>query len=90
MKTKICRLPSNLNWSHIVGAGFLAGVGFTMSIFITNLAFAENRELINDSKMAILLTSLISGIVGYLWLITLNKVSKDKGSLDTMMYDEND
>lgn len=90
VKTKICRLPSNLNWSHIFGAGFLAGIGFTMSIFITNLAFVENRELINDSKMAILLASLISGIVGYLWLITLNKVSKDKESLDAMMYNEND
>ena len=44
VKLKICRLPRGLNWKHIIGAGFLAGIGFTMSIFITNLAFKNNAE----------------------------------------------
>ena len=64
----ICRLPSDLNWRHIAGAGLLGGIGFTMSIFITNLAFVGNAETINASKMAILLASLVAGIIGFLWL----------------------
>ena len=64
----VCRLPSDLNWSHMIGAGMLGGIGFTMSIFITNLAFSGNPETINASKMAILLASLAAGILGFLWL----------------------
>ena len=64
----ICRLPSNLNWRIIFGAGILAGIGFTMSIFITNLAFTGNAELINASKLAILVGSLTAGILGLIWL----------------------
>ena len=43
VKLGICRLPLGLTWKHIIGAGFLAGIGFTMSIFITNLAFKSER-----------------------------------------------
>lgn len=64
----ICRLPSDLEWRHIFGAGVLGGIGFTMSIFITNLAFAGSVETVNASKMAILLASLIAGTTGFLWL----------------------
>jgi NhaA family Na+:H+ antiporter len=70
-----CRLPRELRWRHLLGAGFLAGIGFTMSIFITNLAFADNDMLINNSKMAILLASLFSGLAGYLLLATFAKQS---------------
>ena len=63
----ICRLPRDLDWRHIFGAGILGGIGFTMSIFITNLAFAENPETIRASKMAILLASLAAGTIGFLW-----------------------
>ena len=64
----ISRLPSDLEWRHVVGAGLLGGIGFTMSIFIANLAFAASPALVNASKMAILLASLSAGIAGYLWL----------------------
>jgi Na+:H+ antiporter, NhaA family len=63
-----CRLPSELNWRHLFGAGLLGGIGFTMSIFITNLAFVGNHGMINTSKMAIFLASLTAGTIGYLWL----------------------
>ena len=63
-----CRLPSDLNWRHIFGAGILGGIGFTMSIFITNLAFSKNIAEINASKTAILIASLSAGIIGFLWL----------------------
>ncbi len=69
----ICRLPSDLNWRHVFGAGILGGIGFTMSIFIANLAFAENPETINASKMAILSASLLAGGAGFLWLRSFGK-----------------
>jgi Na+:H+ antiporter, NhaA family len=64
----LCRLPVDLSWRHVLGAGILGGIGFTMSIFITNLAFTGDAGNINASKMAILLASLVSGILGFLWL----------------------
>jgi NhaA family Na+:H+ antiporter len=64
----VCRIPADLQGRHIFGAGLLGGIGFTMSIFITNLAFAGNTEVINASKMAILLASLAGGVLGFLWL----------------------
>lgn len=68
---KICKLPADVYWRHIIGAGILGGIGFTMSIFITNLAFAGQPEMINASKMAILLASLCAGVLGYIWLFCL-------------------
>ena len=64
----LCMLPGDLRWRHIIGAGLLGGIGFTMSIFITNLAFADNPALIDASKMAIFMASLIAGICGFVWL----------------------
>lgn len=68
VKIGLCRLPGELNWRHVAGVGFLGGIGFTMSIFITNLAFAGQADFINASKMAILMASLAAGIAGMLWL----------------------
>jgi Na+:H+ antiporter, NhaA family len=68
-----CRLAPDLNWRHIFGAGLLGGIGFTMSIFITNLAFAGNAETINSSKISILLASLTSGLIGFVWLRLFGK-----------------
>jgi NhaA family Na+:H+ antiporter len=63
-----CRLPLDLAWRHILGAGVLGGIGFTMSIFITNLAFTGQADVINASKIAILLASLCAGVAGFTWL----------------------
>jgi NhaA family Na+:H+ antiporter len=60
----LCKLPAGLNWKIIIGTGFLGGIGFTMSIFITLLAFDE-VTLINNAKLVILISSLIAGIIGY-------------------------
>ena len=69
----ICKLPFDLDWKAIIGAGFLGGIGFTMSIFITLLAF-ENATIINNAKFMILTASLVAGILGYLFLnFTLKK-----------------
>ena len=69
----ICTLPLGLKWKHIFGVGILGGLGFTMSIFITMLAF-RNPDTVNASKLAILMASIISGIIGWIWLkVTLKK-----------------
>jgi len=62
-----CRLPDDLNWGHMLGAGILGGIGFTMSIFITYPAFADDPAAINASKMAIFLASMVSGTVRFLF-----------------------
>jgi NhaA family Na+:H+ antiporter len=71
--TGICQLPADVKWLRMIGAGILGGIGFTMSIFITNLAFSGNPEAINASKMAILLASTAAGAFGFLWLRLLGK-----------------
>jgi Na+:H+ antiporter, NhaA family len=69
----ICKLPSDLNWKSVIGAGFLGGIGFTMSIFITLLAF-NNETIINNIKLIILLSSLVAGLLGFLCLkLTLKR-----------------
>ena len=64
----VSSLPENVRWPHIAGAGLLGGIGFTMSIFITNLAFSDSSALMNSSKLAVLTASAIAGIAGMLWL----------------------
>jgi NhaA family Na+:H+ antiporter len=83
----ICRLPLDLNWKHVFGAGLLGGIGFTMSIFITNLAFGGESNVINASKMAILFASLTSGIVGFLWLKVLGRPEEFDDDMNTMDID---
>jgi NhaA family Na+:H+ antiporter len=82
----ICRLPLDLNWKHVFGAGLLGGIGFTMSIFITNLAFVGQNEVINSSKMAILLASLIAGVLGFLWLKLFGQPLSSDTDTETMDY----
>jgi NhaA family Na+:H+ antiporter len=67
VKAGISRLPGDVSWRHIIGAGFLGGIGFTMSIFITLLAF-DNPEIIQSSKISILLGSFAAGTIGFLIL----------------------
>lgn len=65
----ICSLPKDLKWKDILGAGMLGGIGFTMSFFITLLAFKNDEEdIITYSKIAILIASFIAGTIGFLWL----------------------
>lgn len=69
----LCTLPKSLKWAHILGAGMLGGIGFTMSIFITVLAFKDPQTIV-FSKIAILIASFLAGIIGFLYLkYILNK-----------------
>jgi NhaA family Na+:H+ antiporter len=82
----VCRLPLDLKWKHVVGAGLLGGIGFTMSIFITNLAFVGNLELINASKMAILLASLTASTIGFLWLKVFGRPEASDVDRDALAF----
>ncbi len=73
-KLKLITIPKEINMKHILGVSFIAGVGFTMAIFIASLAFASRPEYLDSAKIGILIGSLISGIIGYLILArTANK-----------------
>ena len=75
----LCKLPQDLNWKAIAGVGFLGGIGFTMSIFITLLAF-DNETIINNAKFVILISSLIAGLIGFIILkLTLKQATIDNG-----------
>lgn len=63
----LCKLPKDLKWKTIIGVGFLGGIGFTMSIFVTLLAF-DDHHIINNAKFIILLSSLTAGIIGFIAL----------------------
>ena len=67
-KLKIASLPQGSTMSQIFGVAFLAGIGFTMSIFVAELAFMNNPELIFQAKVGILSASLFAGFFGYIWL----------------------
>lgn len=73
---KLSKLPAGVNWYNMIGVGLLGGIGFTMSIFITLLAF-EDQQIIDTSKIVILTSSLLAGVLGYICLhLTLKKQSE--------------
>jgi NhaA family Na+:H+ antiporter len=64
---KLSTLPGDLKWKHIFGVGMLGGIGFTMSIFVTLLAF-NDPSFIDNSKIAVMISSAVAGLGGYVWL----------------------
>jgi len=68
VKLGLTSLPQGLNFKHIVGVGFMGGIGFTMSIFIAELGFAHQADDLLMAKTGILLASILAGISGFLWL----------------------
>ncbi len=68
VKLGVTSLPQGLNFKHIVGAGLMGGIGFTMSIFVAELGFAHNPEELLMAKTGVLFASLFAGVSGFLWL----------------------
>ncbi len=68
IQLKLSSLPVGSNWMQMIGTGFLAGIGFTMSIFIALLSFKNHIDIQNEAKFAILIASGLSGIVGFMIL----------------------
>ena len=74
IKTKIAQMPNNSNWYNFYGVGVLTGIGFTMSLFVGNLAFVDNMQYMDGVKIGVLTGSLLSTLFGYfLILLTPNK-----------------
>jgi NhaA family Na+:H+ antiporter len=64
LRFRVAKMPDGVRWSHLIGVGFLAGIGFTMSLFITDLAFAR-AEASDSAKIGILLASTVAGLIGW-------------------------
>jgi NhaA family Na+:H+ antiporter len=78
IKTKLSSLPQNSSWSQMLGVGFLAGIGFTMSIFIALLSFRGEIEIQDEAKFAILIASFLAAVLGYMIL----KISSRKNQIE--------
>jgi len=68
VKAGIAVLPEGVDMRHVAGVGLLGGIGFTMSIFIAELSFSSNYEMLVTAKTAIIIASFLSGVLGYCWL----------------------
>ncbi len=73
VKLKFAEMPSNSNWLKFYGVGILTGIGFTMSLFVGNLAFAEHLNEIDGVKIGVLTGSFLSAIVGYFMLLIVTR-----------------
>ena len=79
IKVKLASLPENVNWIHMLGAAILGGVGFTMAIFVANLAFPADYHLVTNAKIAILSASTLAGIIGFVFLMLQAKAAQARG-----------
>ncbi|WP_035333182.1 Na+/H+ antiporter NhaA [Dyadobacter crusticola] len=79
VKLGIAKMPKHASWLHILGVGMLGGIGFTMSIFIALLSFAGKDLILAEAKFSILTASIISGVIGYMWLSQVDgKIKKNR------------
>ena len=69
IKLKVAQMPNNSNWFNFYGVGILTGIGFTMSLFVGNLAFVENTQYMDGVKIGVLTGSLLSTLAGYFLIL---------------------
>ena len=77
-KLKLVRLGTSINWAQFLGVGILAGIGFTMSIFVAILSFPENEMLRDVAKLSVLIASTLAMVIGYFWLRTFSRIKSKK------------
>ena len=75
VKLGLARLPESIDAGHVLGVGLLAGIGFTMSIFVTELSF-NDAQAVTLAKTGIILASLLAGALGYGWLRLMSAITK--------------
>lgn len=78
VKLKISTLPEHVNWTHMLGAAILAGVGFTMAIFVANLAYAD-AAFVSQAKLGILTASFVAGVLGFMFLYLQARSDERRG-----------
>ena len=79
IKLRIARLPAGVGWRHLLGAAWLAGIGFTMSLFIDQLAF-DDPVLVEHAKVGILFASLVAAAIGFIWLLVTKPPARDEST----------
>ncbi len=79
IRLRIARLPAGVGWWHLLGAAWLAGIGFTMSLFISQLAF-KDPVLVEHAKIGILFASFIAALLGLIWLLVPNSPGRDESN----------
>ena len=79
LKLGVAVLPKDTRFTQIAGVSLLAGIGFTMSIFIAQLGFGERQDLLLLAKTGILAASLLAGIAGFIWLYVVSEPGKTEG-----------
>ena len=77
VRSGLAELPEGIGWRHVYGVGWLAGIGFTMSLFISDLAFSDST-LVDTAKLGILAASLISGVIGWTLLRRTTSLSRPR------------
>lgn len=77
VKLGLCDLPKGLNMHHIIGVSFMGGIGFTMSIFIAELGFAQYPADLLMAKTGILFSSLFAGVTGFIWLYLISNKQEE-------------
>jgi len=80
LRLNVGQLPEHTEFRHIIGASLLAGIGFTMSLFIAELAFAGHPEEILAAKLGILAASFVAGVLGYAWLLLTTRARHQPAS----------
>jgi NhaA family Na+:H+ antiporter len=83
VKTGIAKMQEGLNWKNLVGIGFLGGIGFTMSMFISNLAFDE-PGLVSSSKLSILIASAVAAVIGLTVFVIGSKKDRDHSGQNSL------
>jgi NhaA family Na+:H+ antiporter len=78
IKLKFAEMPSNSNWIKLYAVGILTGIGFTMSLFVGNLAFIESTQHMDGVKIGVLCGSLLSAGVGYILLLVVTNKKQSK------------
>ena len=84
IKLKLVSMPKGMTWRNLAGVSLLGGIGFTVSLFIANLSFADHHvDLLNQAKIGVLLGTITAGVVGYIVLnIVLPKEDKKEAETD--------
>jgi Na+:H+ antiporter, NhaA family len=71
VRAGVGRLPAGVRWPHLMGVGVVAGIGFTVSLFVSELAFGGTGTLADAARMGVLLSSVVGGAVGFVVLRTV-------------------
>jgi len=82
-QTQLVHLSTKINWLQFFGIGILAGIGFTMSIFVSILAFPDDRMMQDIAKLSVLIASSLAMVIGYIWLKTTSRIKQKISILES-------